>query len=205
MNKKNLCVIMVSILLIIVGILITIKFNNDSKITLFGKTLNSLDEIEESDIQEYLITARMLFSGKTYHQFSDEDITIYVAYGLLNNQNVSNIEVQQFVVNTFDKKNFELKEGKYYSSLDDEIIIIKNGDDFTTSIPGKGIHGLANYYNSMEVKGNQIIVHYDYNKLNYLGPLIEDQNQYELVGTNDIYLRYKNNHLVIEKIIYTEK
>ncbi|MGE5455645.1 MAG: hypothetical protein ACM3O4_00875 [Ignavibacteriales bacterium] len=181
------------------------KKREDNKIELFGKTINSLEEIKESDIQDYLNMVRLLFREKTYEQFSDNDITIYIAYELLNYKNVSNTEVQKFVEKTFGKKNFQLKEGKYNSSIGDEITIVKNGDNFTTSIPGRGIEGTNNYYKSMEVEGNQVIVHYDYKKVLYLGPPIEGEEQFELYGTTDIYLKYSNNNLILEKIIYTKE
>ncbi|MGE5455644.1 MAG: hypothetical protein ACM3O4_00870 [Ignavibacteriales bacterium] len=213
MNKKNLIFItIISILLIIIGIIITIEYfnrkqnTNNYKITLFGKTLNSLEELQEEDIKVYLKWTAVLLTAKTYNQFSDEDITFIVMYEKLNRgASASNNEIQKFVENFFGKKNFQLKEGKYTSSIKDEATISKNGDIFTSTLVSLGVPGPVNHYKSMEIKNNQVIVHYNYEECLYMGPPIEGKDQFKLLGTTDIYLKYSDNNLILEKIIYTKK
>lgn len=174
--------------------------NNDSKINLFNKKLNSLEEIEETDIQTYLNLVSKLFNGQSYTEFSDEDINVMIAHQLLTNgESVPNEKIQQYVRELFGRRNYILKAGKYTSPSGEKITIIKNNNNFISDVLGRGLSGPMNTYKSMEVIDNQIIVHYDYIEIINLGM----SESYNLIGKTDIYLRYIDGNLILEKIIYT--
>ncbi len=174
--------------------------NQDSKIHLFGKELNSLEELNEQDVKDYLNQVRIVLKEKTYTAFNDEEITLIVAYELLMYESASAEEIEKFVEGFFGKKGFQVKEGKYISSIDDEIIISKSGDEFISNLGGKGVTPPYNIYKSMEIKNDRVIVHYDYGTTAWrTGEIIS------LEGNTDIYLKYANGNLILEKIIYTKK
>lgn len=221
-KKKILLIIFILILLITLGTIVIVKYvsknnpsnnltdlsnnsnNNsniqDEKIYLFGKELKSLDDLEENDIQEYLKIVAMTFKEKTYTVFSDEQISVVVAIELLiEGSSSSTDEVALFVKKLFGKEGFELKAGKYISPLNEEIIISKNGDKFTSNLLAKGTPPPYNFYNSMEIKNNQVIVHYDYGNMSLA------TGEMTLIGNMNIYLNHTEGNLIIEKIVYTKK
>ncbi len=174
-----------------------------NKIKLFNKTLNNLNELEATDLQEYLKMVRIVFKEKTYTSFTDEDISVFVAYQLLNNATTSKDKVQELVRKMFNIDNFEVKTGELTSPLGTKIKIIKNGNDYKGNVPLKDIMEKANNYTSFETNKDRVIVNYDYRKLVELNPI--DGNKYETLGQTKIYLKYVNGNLVLEKIIYTQK
>jgi hypothetical protein len=179
--------------------------DNDSeqkeKVNVFGKQLNSLDEISAADLKNYLFSVLGVFNYKSYSEFTNNDITALVAYKYLvqNGDTYKDInEIKSFVKSLFGIDNFELKEGKYTSPIfnNEQIIISKKGDRFVSNLMGKGEGNFGYLYVSKEVKNDQVIVHYD---LAY----DDDAQSWRVTkGKTDVYLKYQDGNLVINKIVY---
>lgn len=217
--KKRTKIILISLLLLptvillVMGTITLVKYfnepkvndndnenKNNEKIYLFNKQMNSLDELNEQDVQDYIKIVAFLFKEKTYTSFTDDEIATIVAYKLLINGEVAtNEQIEKFVESYFGKKDFQLKEGEYYSSNDETVLITKDGDKFMSNLWGKGGAGQYNIYQSMEVSNNQVIVHYDY------GDISIATEVKTVIGYTDIYLEYTKGDLIIKKIVYTEK
>ena len=204
--KKKILIALAIVLLVVVGIYIIFFIKKESKqnekITLFGKELNSLEDISDEDIKNYLVYPMLIFKQRSYNNFTNDDITVLIAYKylVLYGDTYKNIgEVQDFVKSFFGVNNFEIKEGRYISPAfnNEEIIISKEGDRFVSNLMGKG-DTRGNRYISKEVKKNQVIVHYNYG--------YDDLTKLEQVvlGKTDVYLNYIDGNLILEKIVYTK-
>ena len=173
------------------------------KINLFGKKLNSLDDISDEDIKNYLSFPLSIFKQRSYFKFREHDIAILIAYKYLvlyGNTYKDISEVKSFVKKYFGIDDFVLKEGKYISPIQNnqEIIISKEGDRYVSNLGGSSDERL-NSYISKETKNNQVIVHYDFG--------YDDLNVFKWVsmGKTDVYLNYIDGNLILDRIIYTEK
>lgn len=204
--KKKILITLVIVLLIGIGIFIIgfTKKNSEQKekINLFGKELNSLDEIDDEDIKDYTNVIAKIFVEKTYDELSYSDIVTLVAYKLLVMNNATNEEIANYVETVLGEKDFKLKEGVYKTpNGKSEIVIVKNNDNFTSNLKVTGpiMGSKINIYRTLEVLGNYAIVHYDYG--------YDDLNHetFVVLGKTDIYLKYVDDNLILEKILYTEK
>jgi len=173
---------------------------NNEKIYLFNKQMNSLEELDEQDVQDYIKIVAFLFKERTYPSFTDDDIASIVAYKLLmNGETATNDQIEKFVESYFGTKDFQLKEGEYYPPNGETVLITKDGDKFMSNLWGKGGTGSYNIYQSMEVSNNQVIVHYDYGDISIATQIKT------VIGNTDIYLEYIEGDLILKKIVYTEK
>ncbi len=180
----------------------------DMKYHLFGKTYNSLEEVELSDIREYARILEYLYSNeKSYETFTDEDITIYVASKfMMSGSTVTDREVKEFVESFFGRKNFKIKEGVYdYSKyvegvmVDQGLIITRDGNTLSSNLGGFG--PLNNFVKpTKKVENDTIILHYLYG---HEGPKMDEL--VEEYGTADVYFEYQSGNLILEKILYTPK
>ena len=182
------------------------KEESNQKYIFKGKEYNSLKNIDENDILEHIRLVSTLYTEVNKDSFTDEEITIITAFTLMmNGETVTKDEVKTFVKDLFGKDNFEIKEGIYKNPKPEgtdfkEIIITKIGNEYRSTLYGYGLSDPSNYFNNIEVKDNTIIVHYDYGH-----KYIEQEQNNIIIGAYDIYLKYKDESLIIDKITYKKK
>ena len=172
-------------------------FNSGSTDT--EMTLQSIDDVTEKYVQQYLQSFIIIFGGQSYSEFSDKDISIFLAYAYIMNNVRSNADVQQFVKDYFNKDNFNLKPGRYTSNMDKFNIYFENGV-YTTNLVGHGGPNVINQFKSLDINGNNVIATYSYDLI-----LDNYPDEYENKGFTKVYMEYKNNNLIIKKTIYTSK
>lgn len=178
----------------------------NQKYIFLGKEYNSLKDIKEEDILEHVRLVSTLYTEVNKDSFTDEEITIITAFKLMmNGETATKDEVKVFVKDLFGKDNFEIKEGKYINPKPEgtnfkEIIINEVTNYYTSTLYGYGLSDPSNYFNNIEVKDDVVIVHYDYGY-----KYIEQEQNNTIIGEYNIYLKYKNESLIIDKITYEKK
>jgi len=174
---------------------------------LFGKTYNNLKEINPIDVKKYANLASLIYVEKTYENFTENDIAVYLAYKYLINNNGSTAnedEIKNFVKNFFGINNYYLQPGTYintnkYLDYHKEIVIEKNENIYSSNLFIRDFQYPSNIFDSIEYKENVIIVNYIFGVASYTSDEIQ-----KTIGHTEIHFKYKNGTLILDRIIYTK-
>jgi len=192
------------LLSIIMLCFVLVGCKKDEKYIFLGKQYESLKHIHEDDILEHVKLVSTLYPETSIDNFTDEEISIITIFKLMmNGETTTDEEIQKYVKNLFGKDKFNFEEGTYinpvpYQEDYDKIVVLKENGKYSSNLYGYGLNDPTNHFNSIEIKDDTIIVHYDY------GYKYVDKED-TFIGKYDIYLKYEDKSLIIDKITYEKK
>lgn len=210
---KNIKNIIIGILLVVIfGLsLVLLQHKNDNVnekeiITFNNVKYSGVEAIKDEDFKNYVERFIHMYEAMSVDKFDDNEIGLIVGTGLLNNITpTSEADVKMFVKTYFGIDNYELKPGNYnvhqgQTHLDniEKIVITKNEEGYLNDLGGYGVSHLYSSFESKEVKGNTVVLHYVYGVHDWTGLEIRKR-----VGNTDITLINDGNNLYLKSIKYT--